>query len=217
MHPSPAEEWNRLTRLYSEMSDGQLEELAADFSNLTEIAHSVLRDELKKRALNQPPSPVVAHEDRSPGIGGLPDCSRFSAVDVQAEAQDEPVEYTWKTVLCECGDWNQAWNISDALRREGIASWTEGPRRFYESGLIRPRVLVPADQLEEARVIASKPVPQEVIDLHREFVPSRCPKCGAEDPVLEDSEPANHWHCDECGADWTDVTTLDNTSSASQQ
>ena len=210
MQDDPGREWLRLTRLYAEKTDDELLELAADFRNLTEIAQGVLRDELKKRALGDPPTPVALHRETSPGFGGWSGDSKTAAETIHGGGQGEPVEYTCKAVLCDCDDWDQAWNISDALRREGIESWTEGPHSSFEIGLIHPRVLVPADRLDDARTVASSPIPQEIIDLHKDFVPPRCPKCGAGDPLLESVEPVNTWRCENCGARWSDAAAVEN-------
>ncbi len=54
----PAEQWRQLTALYAEMGDTELRELKSSFEDLTELAQGVLRDELKKRALWDPPASV---------------------------------------------------------------------------------------------------------------------------------------------------------------
>jgi uncharacterized Zn finger protein len=37
-----------------------------------------------------------------------------------------------------------------------------------------------------------------------EFVLPKCPKCGAEDPVLEGADPVNTWRCETCGKLWSE-------------
>ena len=54
MHEDTIADWQRLTQLYGEMGDGELEELNACIGDLTEVAQQVLRDEMKKRGLNEP-------------------------------------------------------------------------------------------------------------------------------------------------------------------
>lgn len=206
MQFNPAEEWLRLARLYSEMSEAELEALAGDMASLTEIARPILRDELKKRGFKAPATEAPG-SDGSPWNGGWRDDSR--AAKGQSEAGNEPDKSAWKTVLRECDDWDQAWKISDALGRAGIKNWTEGPSTAYESAVFRPRVMVTADRLDEALAIASKVDTQAASGPRSEFVPSRCPKCGAADPVLESTEPSNRWRCEDCGAEWNDEMTVD--------
>jgi hypothetical protein len=219
MQNDPAAEWTRLTRLYAEKSDEELLALAEDFDDLTEIAQGILRDEMRRRNLALPERPARGSRSTDPpkqssvfGRWSSSDTERCKSSHGRADDTGNngtAAEYTWKTELCECDDWDLAWQLSDALRGEGIESWTEGPRTFDETGLLHPRVLVPADRLEEARAIAARPIAQEVIDLHRKYVPSRCPRCGAGDPILEAAVPANQWRCEECGAEWVDSATLD--------
>jgi tRNA(Ile2) C34 agmatinyltransferase TiaS len=80
------------------------------------------------------------------------------------------------------------------------------------------RIFVPGDQLALAREVASQPIPQDVIDQSKikveDFVPPTCPKCGAEDPLLESVEPMNAWRCENCGAQWSDSAAFDPTSRA---
>ena len=210
MQGNPAADWQGLTEHYREMSDEELQELAADFVDLTETAQQVLRTEMRNRGLHEPRAAgeTRTNSDRparprwassvDPDAGGI----GSSAPGANGE-DDLPREFTWKTTLCECDDREQAWQIYEVLKRAGIESWIERPG----SGIVYPRVLVAADQLDEARDIAARPVPREIVDEIRqvpEFEPPKCPKCGAEDPVLESVEPANAWLCEACGKQWTD-------------
>jgi len=232
MQNDPGAEWTRLTRLYAEKTDEELLALAADFEDLTEIAQAVLRDEMRKRKLDEPESTNeggTAKRTPTRSMGGFESGVIFGrwnqAVSEQnrefepeansdGNSEDIPVEYTWKTLLCECEEREQAWQIAEVLRRVGIASWIDGPRSQNSYDVRRPRVLVAADQLEEARVVLAKPIPQDVIDQSRvkveDFVPPSCAKCGAPDPLLESVEPANTWRCENCGAQWSDPIGVEN-------
>ena len=221
MRPDPAQEWQRLTRLYAEMTDGQLEELAETYSDLTETAQPILRDEMKKRGLDDPqildrslaPSGTSS---RRPNFTGI--APRFSASDLDPDEVDEEEdgsgephhEYTWKTELCESGSSEEAWQIRETLRVAGIDTWESRPSSMFGSQTIR--IMVAADQLDEARAILAKPIPQEIVDQSKEkpedFVPPACPKCGAPDPLLESVEPVNTWSCEICNATWTDSTAF---------
>jgi hypothetical protein len=117
---------------------------------------------------------------------------------------DENVEFSWKTVLCECEEHEQAIQISEVLRRAGIESWIQSRER----GFNYTRILVAADELDRAQTVIASPIPQDIIDESREtvpeFEPPRCPGCGAEDPILESAEPVNAWKCEICDREWTD-------------
>ncbi|MGP8173766.1 MAG: hypothetical protein ACLP7O_04360 [Terracidiphilus sp.] len=208
---NPAEDWQRLTEHYREISDEELQELAGDFVDLTETAQQVLRNEMRNRGLDEPRAaseaskssnrPAAPRWDR-PGNPDPGDIQSDAAG--EGEEDDLPREYTWKTPLCECESREKAWQLREVLRRAGIDSWTD--RYLVEEGYIR--VTVAADQLEEALEIASRPIPQEIIDQSKmempEFEPPKCPNCGARDPVLEGVDPFNTWQCEQCGKEWTE-------------
>ncbi len=215
MASDPGSEWQRLTALYQDKSDEELLELAEDFGNLTDVARQVLRDELRKRGLAQPQAEEKkpnAQEDRRPVFGAWSHAIAEQNGDLDTQnnegREDQPAEYTWKTLLCTRDTREEAWQISEVLKRAGIESWIEAPAQG-SLDLTGPRVMVAADELEEARAIAAQPIPQEIIDQSKvrveDFVPPTCPKCGAADPLLEAVEPTNLWLCEVCGAEWSDA------------
>ncbi|MGA3080007.1 MAG: DUF2007 domain-containing protein [Terracidiphilus sp.] len=206
-------EWQSLTQLYSEMSDGELYALDADLADLTEMAQQVLRDEMKKRGLDrQPASNPASNQDRKVAdhaVAPLRDSDDlFPISEDGADDSDLPREYTWKTPLCDCEDGDYAGQLQAALKAAGIESWIEGAGFRVAADMLNPRILVAADQLEQAREIASRPIPQAIAEQFKmeipEYEPPVCPKCGAEDPVLEGADPANSWLCESCGEQWTD-------------
>jgi hypothetical protein len=209
------DERQRLAQLYSEKWDDELRVLAEDYADLTETAQQALRDEMKKRGLGDPstPPPVVVPALPANPTRDTPDLDDFDADSEGAEepSEDEPEhEYTWKTPLCDCETQEQAWQLREVLRRNGIESWIEGGNR-YTWDLGRARILVAADQLEQARTLAAQPIPQDVVDEWNAqqndpdvFEAPHCPSCGAEDPVLASVEPVNTWQCEVCGREWSD-------------
>src|ERR1035438_1250493 len=109
MHEDTIADWQRLTQLYSEMGDGELEELNASIGDLTEVAQQVLRDEMKKRGLNEPG--VIRGAFESPSrLAPLREGSDADSPTGEDDTEDgEPAhEYTWKTLFCECYEWGEA-------------------------------------------------------------------------------------------------------------
>lgn len=209
MQEDTSADWQRLTQLYSEMGDGELEELNDDIGNLTDVAQQVLRDEMKKRGLNEPSVPRGAFEPSerfAPRQSDDDDDSLEEDDDV--EDGERPPEFTWKMLLCECEEREEVWQIREALRQVGIESWIEGSGSQVWDGRGNPRILVAADQFEHAREIASQPIPQAIVELSRmqvpDFEPPVCPSCGADDPILEGADPVNTWLCERCGKQWAD-------------
>jgi hypothetical protein len=121
--------------------------------------------------------------------------------------------------LCECEDGEQVNQLGEALRREGIESLVESPhaavRGVNEFNI--SRIFVRGDRLAKAREIASRPIPQDIIDQSKvkveDFVSPTCPKCGAPDPLLDSVDPMNSWSCAVCGATWSDPVTADSAPS----
>ena len=218
-------EWQRLSEHYRAMNDDELHQLAADFADLTDTAQQVLRSEFQNRGLGEPeaaspvpvpsntPSvPTTARVEPEPGpeypgfyaeyFGRMPEL----VPDPPDGAEDEGVhDYTWKTVLCDCETDEQAQELSAALLQAGIGNWVQQAREF---GRRYPRVLVAADQLEQARAIAARPISLEIIAESQtnvpDFTPPSCPKCGTADPILEGVDPVNSWKCEQCGQKWID-------------
>lgn len=206
MQNDPAQEWQRLTRLYGEMSDEELQNLAASFTDLTEFAQPILREEMRKRGLGDPAA--VTQSRRFAGSQSAPS-------DPEESPRNDDEEEVPRAYLCECEGADQINQLREALRRAGVDSWVDslsaalGRVQEFQTA----RIFVPGDQLAVAREVASRPMPQDIIEESKieveDFVPPICPKCGAEDPLLESVEPTNTWRCENCGAQWTDSAAFD--------
>jgi ribosomal protein L37AE/L43A len=209
MQAEPIEEWQRLTQQYREMYDGELEELYAGKFDLTEVAQQVLSDEIRKRGLDKPRKPgTEPNQTGSFGASKWGTGIDAAGGEEAAEEGERPVEYTWKTVLCECEDREEAWQLREVLRLAGIECWIEGPGYGDGNNLYNPRIVVGADQIDRAQEIISKPIPQEIVEQSKmdipDYEPPACPNCGAADPILEGADPVNSWRCESCGKQWTE-------------
>jgi hypothetical protein len=217
MRTNPVEEWRRLTEHYRALADHQLEELATEFADLTPEAQQVLRGEMRSRGLRDPQASPEAPKSVNRFLNGQadsitdpPETANLALQSADPEEEDHlPREYTWKTVLCDCEEPEQAWQLGEMLRRAGIDCWIDGPRAGGNWELRYHRVLVAADQLDQAREIVSRPVPQDIVDESKatvpDFEPPKCPGCGAADPALESIDPVNAWQCESCGRRWVDA------------
>jgi hypothetical protein len=243
MQIDPVQKWQRLTEEYRQKYDSELLELARDYADLTETAQQALRQEMRSRGLADPQAARTASAESDAWQSGAQHDPHFQSQlrldeddanstlarataglggktpvlvpDEDEVAEDEagPHDYTWYTYLCECESREQAAQLCEVLRQAKIDC------AYNSSGLVYPRVAVAADQLEQARIIAAKPIPQEIIDDSKieepDYVVPKCPKCGAEDPILEAVEPSNTWRCEQCDAQWTE--DLPETDGASQK
>jgi hypothetical protein len=219
MQIDPIEERQRITGVYSRMYDDELINLVADKEGLTEVARQVLDDELKRRGLGDLSKAVPSQKEPEPKLerraallgnqGGAPQI----VLDYRSTQMGEaPLEYTWKTLLCECESMEQARQLSEVLRRAGIDNWIDTPgagSHYRGLEFPNPRVMVAADQLEQARAVAANPIPAEIIEDSTapvaDFNMPRCPHCGAQDPALEGANPFNSWRCEACGNQWIET------------
>jgi hypothetical protein len=217
MQIDPMAEWQRITKVYRGMYDDELINLVADKEDLTDVARQVLDLELKKRGLGDlsnasaaREAPEIRHERRAALIGNQGGASQI-VLDHRARMNEAPLEYSWKTPLCECESMEQAQQLTENLKLAGIDSWIDEPNaasRFNGLQNPNPRVLVAADQLEQAREVAANPIPKEIIEdlkfVGPEFDMPKCPHCGVPDPALEGVNPFNSWRCEGCGCQWTE-------------
>src|SRR5580693_8203518 len=93
MQSNPAEDWQRLTEHYREISDEELRELAADFADLTEAAQQVLRNEMRNRGLGDPGSaneaPRSADRPAAPRWASSVDPDHPSGQSIDSEGNEE--------------------------------------------------------------------------------------------------------------------------------
>jgi hypothetical protein len=213
MQDDPVGYWQGLSENYRQMSDGELLELAEKPEDLTEVARQVLRDEMRRRGLDEKRASGQVNATKSGGTAAKihlePANYRNTFSSREEEVGDDEREYTWKVVLTECNSQEEAWQIAETLRRAGIESWIRRYNPFVQYDGNGPAVLVAADELEEARVIGAMPIPQDIIEASQmklpEFVAPVCPRCGSKDgAMLESADPVNVWTCEECGAEWID-------------
>jgi hypothetical protein len=210
MPQDPIEEWRRLTALYSEMGDLEIQELAGQINDLTPNAQQILRDEMKKRGVTNETSsgPAPSSNPASEATVNWEPASYRYQFDELPDENDGPHEYTWKVSLCACDTTVEARRIAEMLRRAGIDSWIEAPE--IRGGTDCPRVLVGADQFDQAQLVVAHPIPQDILDEESEREEASayeipvCPKCKALDPTLESVEPSNNWLCESCGYTWSD-------------
>jgi hypothetical protein len=214
MQADPQEEWRRLTRLYGEMGDLEIRELADQINDLTDTAQQILRDEIKKRGISESspqPRPVAnspfTHWTQEEDAAPDPD---------QSNREPGSSDFTWKTALCRCESMHEAAARCEMLRRSGVESWIQHPGSRFpipwadELGAGDIQVNVAADQLQLAKAIVAQPIPQDILDQVKEeqsapaYESPACPKCKAADPILESVEPSNNWLCESCGHTWSD-------------
>jgi len=146
MQTDPMVEWQRITEVYRGMYDDELINLVADQADLTEIARQVLDLELKKRRLGdlshagparEAPEPM--RERRAALIGNQGGAAQI-VLDYRAKMGEAPLEYSWKTLLCECESMERAQQLSEYLKLAGVDSWIDDPNvASHFKGLEHPK------------------------------------------------------------------------------
>lgn len=218
MQIDPVAEWQRISEVYRSMYDDELINLAHDAQDLTDTARQALDMELKKRGLgdlsNARPAritPEPRRERRAALLGNQGGAPQLILDYRTPQDTEPPLEYTWKTLLCECESMVQAQMLREFLRRGGVESWMDGQSTgFRHKGVEfpNPKVLVAADQLGQARAIMANPIPKSIFEELKtdmpEFQSPKCPHCGIGDPALEGVDRFNSWRCESCGYQWTD-------------
>jgi hypothetical protein len=158
------EEWRHLTALYSEMGDLEIRELVDQINDLTPNAQQILRDELKKRGIEEANAIESSQPLSKPSASIRYEPQYYQSEFGDTASEDSgPHEFTWKTPLRECETDEQARQFALALARQGIDSWIRRPSSRHLD-MTTYQVSVAADQLEQARGVAAQPIPQDILD-----------------------------------------------------
>jgi DNA-directed RNA polymerase subunit M/transcription elongation factor TFIIS len=208
----PAEyqrEYARLTEFYRAMRDGELENVAAEAYDLTDIARECLQYEIASRklkiALNLTPPASEEDFDALPPSddGFVPDDSDLFIVEVAADMNELlKVKHVLDEARIECF-------LGEAKVRD-----PEALSETFDGG-IQMRVWRAA--FEDASALLKERIPGYA-DRQEEQIPDaevRCPKCNSDGVIFEERETdPNHgkatrtsrfrWRCDDCGYEWED-------------
>jgi hypothetical protein len=190
----------QLASLYAGMSEGELEKVASEAYDLSDIARQALRLEIEKRELS------IAINDSGPGYD-------------QVELQD-------LVMLRRFRDLPEAMLAKGSLQSAGLECYLADDNIirmdwFYSNLIGGIKLMVKPDDLEAANEILNQPVP-EGIDYGAEgaFVQPKCPRCGSLDITFQElNKPLSYgsawvgfplpiaspkWKCENCEAIWAD-------------
>lgn len=196
----PAEEWRQLHGLYTEMGDTELLELKRDSGDLTEMAPSELRDELKRRQLWNIPLPQTqpanaGHADSKTAYDSFGDLMlggvAVGEYDTVKEAKLAAYVLDLKGVGAVVGNANGQFDL-----------------RF-------PFVRVAPEDAERAAGILAQSISAQVradfeaIQNLPDFEVPACPRCSCTEVLLEEIEPTNKWLCEECNHRWQETAPKD--------
>jgi DNA-directed RNA polymerase subunit M/transcription elongation factor TFIIS len=189
---NPADEYRRLEELYAEMSVGQLQKIADQASDLTDIAQEVLRAEVSKRGLDKP-TPNVSAEDFI--------------------LSDEGMTRVWRMK-----DQAKARSVIDSLESAGIPACLVPEKVEFIDGSFEDWVNITVVQSDQARAIEflnqyfpRELEPEEEAGKDDERL-AVCPSCHSPDIVFQNLDKVSapgttakyNWTCDACGHQWKD-------------
>ncbi len=195
------EEWRKLKEHYAAMSDDELQAVAGDGWDLTDVAQQALQAELSSRRLNVK---IAAAPTPSPA----PEPAETGSFD-PSELDLSVAQQVW--------DLSEARRVKGTLDAAGIPSYlgpnnVENPDELgmgFEGGVdVKVRE---ADYQRALYALAGATPPDSQSE--RDYTP-RCPKChsteivfqGLDSEAVEDSAPKSkfNWSCDACGYAWKD-------------
>ena len=218
----PEQERRRLAEFYSRRMDGQLEKVAKEAYDLTDIAREVLREEFARRGLDVqlvelrpvPPAPPALPGDPPPE----PSVEAASAGDGELELRkmitirqfrDLPEALLAKGSLDSAG-------IDCALVDDNMVrmDW------FISNFIGGVKLQVQPDEVEAAIEILDQPIPEgfDVAGIGQYQQP-HCPRCQSLDVNFQEVAPAaflttlvsmpipfhrRAWRCHSCDAEWED-------------
>lgn len=213
------EEWSRLTDLYSTMSEGELEKLANEAYELTDMARDVLRGEISRRGLrlqllNEPAPPEIAPPKERPADFDPADLDLvgFGRVYDLADARRT------KSILDQAGipsyfGTDSLENV-EQLGPSFAAAEAEAQERGYKVGI--PLKIQSRDREGAAQAFANAPQDPDLQDTP-EDEPNYlavCPRCHSPEIVFQgleqdgsrdrDVDSKWNWTCDACGHKWKD-------------
>jgi hypothetical protein len=188
------EESRRLKELYARMNDGDLEVVADEAYDLTDVAKPLLKDEIDRRGLKI--QLRVERPRRSAVASRLP-----TRPPIDLELQEIRVFETLE----------EARQVRELLNTAGIPCFW-GPGNFDDPGELALSVddglhmKVRSDDVARVREGLGQFFAGEVEDPDAGDCNFVCPKCHSPEIVFQDLDATKkfNWSCDECGHTWND-------------
>jgi hypothetical protein len=197
----PTDESSRLEDLYSKMTDGELEKIAADASSLTDSARAALQAEVERRSV-----PFSSNSENIP---------------------DPEVEFQHLVPVRRFRDLPEALLAKGSLDSAGIECHLADDNMvrmdwFISNLLGGVKLLVKTADAEAAAEILDQPIPEGFdVDGVGNYHSPECPKCGSLDVSFQElNKPIAYtsawiaiplpvhreaWKCHACGSEWQDA------------
>jgi hypothetical protein len=201
------QEWSRLQELYAGMDEDELQLIADDAYDLTELARQAFKAEVSRRGLKM--------TLRGAPASAIPEPPSDSSIDL------DPKQLT---------DLHRVWSREEAVKMKEILDWAGVPVFFGPDLIEDPLQILSFEQGVDTRVrdfdqqrayaALAKGWSREHADdppseeKEEDYV-ARCPKCHSDQIVFESLDPGTspnqsafdsvyNWSCDACGYKWQD-------------
>jgi putative signal transducing protein len=203
----PADESRRLESRYSRMSNGEVENIAADFSSLTDVARAALEAEMQRRSSLQ-----------------------FSATKAEPVVGDPEVEFQRLVPVRKFRDLPEALLAKGSLDSAGIECHLADDNMvrmdwFISNLLGGIKLLVKPEDEEAATEILDQPIPEDFeVEGIGSYHSPECPQCGSLDVSFQElNKPVAYttawisipipvhrkaWKCHGCGSEWEDIDSM---------
>ena len=207
-----ARERERLTKLYAEMSEGELQKVASEAADLTEVARGTLADEITHRGL------AIRLADYASG-----DDAEFQNLVTISRFRDLPEALLAKGSLDSAG-------IESFLADDNMVrmNW------LWSNFLGGVRLEVKPEDVETASEVLNQPIPAGFeVEAVGQYEQPRCPKCESLQVTFEALHkpiacvsmyvgiplpiPRNSWKCESCGHRWDNTPDSDLSPPASDE
>jgi hypothetical protein len=191
-------ERQRLSQLYADMSDGELELIGKDSGALTDIAQQALHDELGRRRLS-----ITVEEPVAP-----PDTNSSNSLVTVGQFRDLPEAFLAKGILDSAG-------ITCFLIDENMirVNW------FLSNLLGGIKIQVNREDAEASEELLNQPIPDRFdVEGVGEYVQPNCPRCHSLEVGYEELDKPfaygtawvgfplpfhrRDWKCHSCGHQW---------------
>ena len=229
----PERERQRLAAFYAGQLDGELEKVASEAYELSDLATEVLKAELQRRGLSvelaeHAPVPVK----KAPEPGDPPEEDGLEAHDGEQELAERESEGDVQELVTirKFRDLPEALLAKGSLESAGIncslgddnivrLDW------FYSNAIGGIKLLVKAEDAADAGQVLTQPIPEHFdVSGVGDFEQPKCPKCGSLDINFRELDPATYfsmgvsylgvgvpvpihrraWRCHSCDVEWED-------------
>lgn len=218
----PEQERRRLAEFYSGQMDGELEKVATQAYELTELARQALKAELGRRGLQTKlieTAPVVFKKP----VPVMPGDPPPPAPPAPPSAPDGELELRKMVAIRQFRDLPEALLAKGSLESAGIDAVLTDDNVvrmdwLWSNLMGGVKLLVGVEDAAEADEVLAQPIPEHFdVSGVGEYAQPRCPKCNSLDVTFQELEPAAYlsmavsvpipfhrraWRCRSCGAEW---------------